>query len=226
MNTAFKLLQKKVLQCRACPRLVKWREKVADMKKPEFAHDLYWGKPVPSFGHPKASIWIVGLAPAAHGANRTGRMFTGDRSGQWLYRAMHKAGLANQPNSIHRKDGLRLKGAFVTAIVRCAPPKNRPKPRERDQCLDYLVSELNLAKPSRVLICLGGFAWDGVLRALARLGHSTKPKPRFSHGVKAKIGPHTLLGSYHPSQQNTFTGKLTEPMLDQIFQKAKTLARE
>jgi uracil-DNA glycosylase family 4 len=163
---------------------------------------------------------ILGLAPAAHGGNRTGRVFTGDRSGDWLFSALHRAGLANQPTSTHARDGLRLKDTYVTAAVRCAPPANKPTPQERDHCLPYLVRELELLRGVRAIVCLGSFAWDAALRALADAGHKPARKPRFGHGAHAIVGPYTLIGSYHPSQQNTFTGKLTERMLDDVFSKA------
>jgi uracil-DNA glycosylase len=168
---------------------------------------------------------VIGLAPAAHGGNRTGRIFTGDRSGEWLFAALHRAGYANQPQSERRDDGLRLSGAYVTAVVRCAPPANRPAPAERDTCLPYLVRELRLLRSANVLLTLGSFAWDGALRALHRLGAEVpSPKPRFGHGAEAKVGPYVLLGCYHPSQQNTFTGKLTAEMMDSVLQRARALA--
>jgi uracil-DNA glycosylase family 4 len=180
---------------------------------------------VPGFGDPDASILVVGLAPAAHGGNRTGRIFTGDRSGDWLFASMHRVGLASQPTSVHRGDGLTITGAYVAAAVRCAPPGNRPTPAERDTCLPYLVRELELLGGVRVLVALGSFAWDAALRALAALGHrSPGPRPRFGHGAEAAVGPYALLGSYHPSQQNTFTGVLTEDMLDTVFARAAELS--
>ena len=178
---------------------------------------------VPSFGDPEARILIVGLAPAAHGGNRTGRMFTGDRSGDWLCAALHRAGIANQPTSVHAGDGLRLTGAYIAATVRCAPPDNRPTPAERDACLPYLARELALLWRVRVIVCLGSFGWDGALRALAANGHRTRPRPRFGHMAEADVGPYRLIGSYHPSQQNTFTGRLTEAMLDDVFRRALSL---
>jgi uracil-DNA glycosylase len=179
---------------------------------------------VPGYGDPDARLLIVGLAPAAHGGNRTGRVFTGDRSGDWLFAALHRTGFANQPTSVSRDDGLRLIDAYVAAVVRCAPPANRPTPQERDTCLPYLVRELELLGRLRVIVALGAFAWDGALRGLAAAGHPTpRPKPRFGHGAEATVGPFTMIGTYHPSQQNTFTGKLTEEMLDAVFARAREL---
>ena len=208
-----------VVSCRACPRLVAWRERVAAEKRAAFADWDYWGRPVPGFGDPDARVVVVGLAPAAHGANRTGRMFTGDRSGDFLYAALHRAGFANQPESRHRDDGLRLTGCWITAAVRCAPPQNRPTPAERDRCRPFLERELALL-PARVLVALGGFAWDVLLRLLGPV----RPKPAFGHGATTTVGGYTLLGSYHPSQQNTFTGRLTPAMLDDVFRRARELA--
>jgi uracil-DNA glycosylase len=211
--------------CRRCPRLVAWREASAADPPRRFQGDDYWARPAAGFGDPRARLAIVGLAPAAHGANRTGRMFTGDRSGDWLYAALHRAGYANQPSSSRRDDGLRLCDAYVTAVVRCAPPANRPSPAERDNCLPYLERELALLERCQTILALGGFAWDGALLALRALGQATpKPKPRFGHGAEARVGDWTLLGCYHPSQQNTFTGRLTEPMLDEIFARARVLS--
>ncbi len=217
-------LAERVSACRACPRLVEWRESVAADPPRRFRGEEYWARPVPGFGDAAARIAIVGLAPAAHGANRTGRMFTGDRSGDWLYAALHRAGLATQPTSVRRGDGLELRDAYVTAVVRCAPPANKPTPSERDRCLPYLVEELTLLERARVIVCLGAFAWDGALRALRELGHTARPKPKFGHGAEAEVGEYTLVGSFHPSQQNTFTGKLTEPMFDAVFARARELA--
>ena len=203
-----------------------WREQVAREKRPAFASENYWGRPLPGFGDPDASILILGLAPAAHGGNRTGRVFTGDRSGDWLFAALHRAGLANQAESVSIDDGLKLRACFVTAAVRCAPPANRPLPSERDNCLPYLERELTLLTSVRVIVCLGGFTWDDALRALAALGAEVpRPRPRFAHGACTTIGNWTLLASYHPSQQNTFTGRLTESMLDDVFARAKRLSR-
>jgi uracil-DNA glycosylase family 4 len=218
-------LEAEVTACRRCPRLVAWREQVAREKRASFAGWDYWGRPVPGFGDPDARILVFGLAPAAHGGNRTGRVFTGDRSGDWLFAAMHRAGLANQPTSVSRDDGLRLRDAWVTAAVRCAPPQNRPTPQERDNCLPWTERELALLPGVRVIVCLGAFAWDAALRVRAALGDpAPSPRPRFSHGAEVPGERWTLLGSFHPSQQNTFTGRLTEPMLDAIFARARELA--
>jgi uracil-DNA glycosylase len=220
-------LNARVVACRACPRLVTWREEVAADPPRRYRGESYWARPVPGFGDLAARILVVGLAPAAHGANRTGRMFTGDRSGEWLYAALHQAGLANQPTSLQAGDGLELNGAYISAVIRCAPPANKPTTAERDECIPYLVEELALLARVRVIVCLGAFAWDGALRVLARSGHPTpKPKPRFGHAAEAAVGPYALVGSFHPSQQNTFTGKLTEPMLNAVFARASALASE
>jgi uracil-DNA glycosylase family 4 len=211
-----------VVSCRRCPRLVAWREQVARVKRAAFASQEYWGRPLPGFGDPAASVFVLGLAPAAHGGNRTGRIFTGDRSGDWLFAALWRAGLANQPQSVSRDDGLQLHDCYIAAAVRCAPPGNRPLPSERDNCLPYLERELKLLAGARVIVCLGAFAWDGALRALASLGAPTpRPRPRFAHGAAAQVDGWTLLGCYHPSQQNTFTGRLTEAMLDDVLRAAK-----
>jgi uracil-DNA glycosylase family 4 len=208
-----------VTRCRRCPRLVEWRERVAREKRSAFAGEEYWGRPVPGFGDPAAKIYVLGLAPAAHGGNRTGRVFTGDRSGDWLFSSLHRTGLASQPTSIHKDDGLRLDGAFVAAAVRCAPPANKPLPEELANCLPYAVEELDLLRPA-VIVCLGSFAWGSACRLLA-----VRPRPPFGHGAehRPESGP-VLLGSYHPSQQNTFTGKLTEEMMDAVFRRARELA--
>jgi uracil-DNA glycosylase family 4 len=214
-----------VVSCRRCPRLVAWREEVARVKRAAFADEDYWGRPLPGFGDPEASLLVLGLAPAAHGGNRTGRIFTGDRSGDWLFAALWRAGVANQPLSRDRADGLRLTGCYVTAAVRCAPPANRPQPAERDNCLPYLVRELELLTGVRAIVCLGGYAWDAALRALSARGvQLPRPRPRFGHGAEMALGGYTLLGCYHPSQQNTFTGRLTEAMLDDVFARARGLA--
>ncbi len=213
-----------IVGCRSCPRLVEWRERVAREKTVRFADQTYWGRPVPGFGDPAAGILVVGLAPAAHGGNRTGRIFTGDRSGDFLFGSLHRAGLTNQPTSASRDDGLRLIRTYLSAVNRCAPPGNRPTPAERDACLPFLEREIAALGRLRVLVALGAFAWDGALRALSALGHPTRPRPRFGHASEAKVGPFVLLGSYHPSQQNTFTGKLTPQMLDDVFERAAALA--
>jgi uracil-DNA glycosylase family 4 len=223
VSTALDVLNEEVVSCVHCPRLVAWRERVAQEKRASFAGEEYWGRPVPGFGDPRANVLVVGLAPAAHGGNRTGRVFTGDRSGDWLFRALHRAGYATQPRSISRDDGLRLRGCYISAVVKCAPPDNKPTPQERDNCLPYLVRELELLAHLRTIVCLGSFAWDGALRALRARHHTAKPKPRFAHLAQATIGPYTLLGSYHPSQQNTFTRKLTEEMFDAVFRRANEL---
>jgi uracil-DNA glycosylase family 4 len=218
-------LEREVIACRRCPRLVAWREEVATVKRAAFAAQDYWARPLPGFGDNAARVLILGLAPAAHGGNRTGRIFTGDRSGDWLFAALWRAGFANQPQSVSRDDGLRLRGCYVTAAVRCAPPANRPTPSERDNCLPYLVRELELLRSVRVVVCLGSFGWDAALRALAARGVVLpRPRPRFGHGATAQVGELQLLGCYHPSQQNTFTGKLTEAMMDDVFARAKELA--
>ncbi len=213
-----------VVACRRCPRLVRWREEVARVKRAAFADQDYWGRPLPGLGDPVARVVVLGLAPAAHGGNRTGRIFTGDRSGDWLFAALHRAGFANQALSRSRDDGLRLRDCWVTAAVRCAPPANRPTPAERDNCLPYLARELDLL-PARVILCLGGFAWAAALRGLAATGRELpRPRPRFGHGAEAEVGDYVLLGCFHPSQQNTFTGRLTEPMLDAVCARARELA--
>ncbi len=216
---------REVVECHRCPRLVAWREEVARVKRAAYAGEEYWGRPLPGFGDPEAAIMVLGLAPAAHGGNRTGRIFTGDRSGDWLFAALWRAGLANQPESIDRGDGLKLRGCYVTAAVRCAPPANRPLPSERDRCRPYLERELRLLPDLKVIVCLGGFAWDAALRALAALDIALpRPRPRFGHEASIDLDGLTLLGSYHPSQQNTFTGRLTEAMLDAVFRQAKAVA--
>ncbi len=224
MKSQLDELTAEIVSCRACPRLVEWREKIAREKRAAFARESYWGRPVPSYGDPSARVVIVGLAPAAHGGNRTGRIFTGDRSGDFLYRALHAAGFSNRSTSEHLGDGLRVTGAYIAAVNRCAPPDNRPTPTERDNCLPYLVAELRLLERVRVIVALGSFAWDGALRAVGALGHATKPRPAFGHGAEADVGPYRLIGCYHPSQQNTFTGVLTEDMTDAVFARGRRLA--
>jgi uracil-DNA glycosylase len=217
-------LAAEIVACRSCPRLVEWRERVARDKTVRFADQTYWGRPVPGFGDPAAGILVVGLAPAAHGGNRTGRIFTGDRSGDFLFGSLHRVGLSNRPTSVSRDDGLRLIRAYLSAVNRCAPPGNKPTPAERDTCLPFLAREIAALEGLRVLVALGAFAWDGALRALSAVGHPTRPRPRFGHAAEAAVGPFVLLGSYHPSQQNTFTGKLTPQMLDAVFERAALLA--
>jgi uracil-DNA glycosylase family 4 len=224
--TELERLDEEIHACRRCPRLVEWREAQAADPPRRYRGEEYWARPVSGFGDPGARLALVGLAPAAHGANRTGRMFTGDRSGDWLYAALHRAGLANRPSSESRGDGLRLRDAYVTATVRCAPPANKPTTAERDNCLPYLERELELLENCRTLLALGSFGWDGALRALRGLGSPIpRPRPRFGHGAVAEIGEWRLVGSYHPSQQNTFTGRLTEEMLDAAIGRALELAR-
>ena len=213
-----------VVDCRKCPRLVEWRERVAREKVARFADQEYWGRPVPGFGDPDAAVLILGLAPAAHGGNRTGRIFTGDPSGDFLFASLHRMGFANQPASVSRDDGLQLGGAYIAAVNRCAPPANRPTPEERDNCLPYLEREVEAMPNLRVIVALGAFAWDGALRASAALGHVAKPRPLFGHLSEASVGPRVLLGCFHPSQQNTFTGKLTTVMLDEVFDRARELS--
>ncbi|HVR04585.1 MAG TPA: uracil-DNA glycosylase [Solirubrobacteraceae bacterium] len=214
--------------CRRCPRLVAWREQVARERRAAFAHEHYAGRPVAGFGDPAARVLVLGLAPAAHGGNRTGRIFTGDRSGDFLFAALWRAGFANQPSSTHRDDGLRLRSAWVAAAVRCAPPANRPLPAERDACLPWSLHELGLLPSVRVALCLGAFAWDAALRLRAQLADPPaalpRPRPRFAHGAEYPGEPFALLGCFHPSQQNTFTGRLTEPMIDDVLERARELA--
>ena len=214
-------LERDVVGCRACPRLVAWREHVAEEKRAAYRDEDYWGRPIPGFGDPDARIVVLGLAPAAHGANRTGRVFTGDRSGDWLFRAMHRAGLANQPESVSIHDGLELAGAWVTAAVKCAPPANKPLPEESDACAPFLERELAALTNAAVVVCLGQFGYQA---ACSHFG--VRPRPKFGHGVEVPIdaGP-TLVCSFHPSQQNTFTKRLTEPMLDAVFARAIALSR-
>jgi uracil-DNA glycosylase len=217
-------IRDEIVVCRLCPRLVEWREQVAREKVARFADWEYWARPVPGWGDPRARVLILGLAPAAHGGNRTGRIFTGDRSGDFLFASLHRTGYANQATSVSIDDGLRLRDAYVAAVNRCAPPANKPTPGERANCLPYLVREIRLLGRLKVIVPLGRFAWDGALLALRGTGHTVRPKPRFGHGAEATVGPYTLLGCFHPSQQNTFTGKLTPVMLDEIFERARELA--
>ncbi len=217
-------VNERVVTCARCPRLVEWRSDVAREKRAAYASDHYWGRPVPSFGDANAELLIVGLAPAAHGANRTGRMFTGDRSGDWLFRALYRAGFANQPDGRTADDGLRLSRAYVTAAVRCAPPANRPTAAERDNCRPYLEEELEIFRFASVIVALGGFAFDQVFRVLQKPDQGvTLIRPKFSHGAEVDLGSRTVLGCYHPSQQNTFTGRLTESMFDAVWERARCL---
>jgi uracil-DNA glycosylase family 4 len=212
-------VQAEVAACRRCPRLVAWREHVAEVRRASFAEEEYWGRGVPGLGDPGASLVIVGLAPAAHGANRTGRMFTGDRSGDWLFAALHRAGYASQPTSTHRDDGLTLRDVYITATVHCAPPDNKPLPEERANCAPYLSTELQLLDRAAVVLALGSIAWNAVCDHFG-----LRPRPKFGHLAEAPLTADLqLLGSYHPSQQNTFTGKLTEPMFDAVFARARAL---
>jgi len=213
-------LEAAVHECRRCPRLVEWRERVAREKRAAFRDEDYWGRPIGGFGDPDASVILLGLAPAAHGANRTGRVFTGDRSGDFLFAALHRTGYANRAVSLHRDDGLELRDCWITASVRCAPPANRPLPSERDNCARWLRAELPLLARARVIVCLGAFAWESGLRQLAP---GLRPRPRFGHGAEARLGGLMLLGCFHPSQQNTFTGVLTPAMLDAVLEHAREI---
>jgi uracil-DNA glycosylase family 4 len=217
-------LESRLVGCRHCPRLVAWREEVARTRRAAFRDEEYWGRPVPGFGDAGARLLVIGLAPAAHGGNRTGRMFTGDRSGDWLYRALYRAGFASQPTSEHRNDGLVLHDAFVTAPVRCAPPGNKPTAEERDACRPWLVEEYRLLPSVEVIVCLGGLAYSETMRLLAATGVAVpRPRPRFRHGLEVATPGPAVLCSFHPSQQNTFTGRLTEPMFDAVFGRARAL---
>ena len=218
-------LTAEIVSCRRCPRLVEWRERVAREKVARFRDETYWGRPVPGFGDPEARILIVGLAPAAHGGNRTGRVFTGDASGDFLFAAMYEVGLANQPTGRRAGDGLELRGAYIAAAVRCAPPANKPLPSERDNCAPYLQRELALLADVRVVVPLGAYGWEATLRAIAAItGVDPRPRPKFGHGAEVRIGPYTVVGSYHPSQQNTFTGRLTREMLVAVLARTRDLA--
>jgi uracil-DNA glycosylase family 4 len=221
-------LEDEITHCRRCPRLVAWREEVARVKRAAFASETYWGRPIPGFGDPGARVVVLGLAPAAHGGNRTGRVFTGDRSADFLYASLHRTGFANQPVSVSRDDGLRVTGAWVTAAVRCAPPENKPTPQERDRCIStWMVPELRLLENVRVVVCLGAFAWDAALRVRAAMPGGDplpRPKPRFGHAVELEGRPWTLLGCFHPSPHNTVTGVLTPPMMDAALERARALA--
>jgi uracil-DNA glycosylase family 4 len=218
-------LTAEIVECRACPRLVAWREQVARERRAAFRDEEYWGRPVPGFGDPAARLLVVGLAPAAHGGNRTGRVFTGDRSGDWLFGALHRAGYANQPTSVRSGDGLELGDAYIAAAVRCAPPANKPTIDERDRCLPYLVRELALLDRVRVIVALGAFAYEALWRVLVGADvELPRPRPRFTHGLEVPTPRAVIVGCFHPSQQNTFTGKLTEPMLDAVFTRARDLS--
>jgi len=224
-RTALAELTAEIVACRRCPRLVEWRERVAREKVARFRDEPYWGRPVPGFGDPEARILIVGLAPAAHGGNRTGRVFTGDASGDFLFAAMYDVGLANQPTGRRADDGLELSGAYIAAAVRCAPPANKPLPSERDNCAPFLHRELALLEDVRVIVPLGAYGWEAAMRAIAAVsGVDPRPRPKFGHGAEARVGPYAVIGSYHPSQQNTFTGRLTSPMLRAVLERAQELA--
>jgi uracil-DNA glycosylase len=217
-------LSNEIVNCFRCPRLVAWRELVAREKVARFRDEPYWGRPLPGFGDPDARLLIVGLAPAAHGGNRTGRVFTGDASGDFLWRALHAVGMADRPSSRRADDGLTLTDAYIAAAVRCAPPLNRPTIEERDNCAPYLVREIAILDRVRVIVPLGQFGWDAVFRALASLGHPMRPRPRFGHGAEARVGPYRIVGSFHPSQQNTFTGKLSQEQLVAVLRRAREVA--
>ena len=223
---ALAALTAEIVACRACPRLVEWRERVAREKVARFREETYWGRPLPGFGDPDGRILVIGLAPAAHGGNRTGRVFTGDASGDFLWAALFRAGLADRPSSRRADDGLTLTDTYIAAAVRCAPPRNKPTIEERDTCAPFLARELALLDRVRVVLALGSFGWDAALRALATLGHrpATGARPRFGHLTEARVGPYALLGSYHPSQQNTFTGRLTVPMFQAVVDRARDAA--
>ena len=222
-RAALTALTAEIVDCRRCPRLVEWRERVAREKAPRFSDEPYWGRPLPGFGDPVGRILLVGLAPAAHGGNRPGRVFTGDASGDFLWAALYATGLADRPSSRRADDGLTLTDSYIAAAVRCAPPLNKPTVEERDACAPFLARELTLLTEVRVVVALGAFAWDAALRAVSTLGHPASPKPRFGHGAEAVIGPYRLVGSYHPSQQNTFTGRLTPAMFEAVLLQARSL---
>jgi uracil-DNA glycosylase family 4 len=225
-RAALLALTAEIVACRRCPRLVAWRELVAREKVARFRDEEYWGRPVPGFGDPDGRILVVGLAPAAHGGNRTGRVFTGDASGDFLWSALHRAGLADRPVSRRADDGLTLTDVYIAAAVRCAPPANKPTILERDTCAPFLAREVALLTSVRVVLALGSFGWDAAMRALATTGHRPAgAKPRFGHGAEVRVGPYVLIGSYHPSQQNTFTGRLTATMFDEVVARAVDLAR-
>ncbi len=228
MQKSLIALQNQIITCTQCSRLVAWREQVAREKTKRFAEEEYWGKPLPSFGDPQARLLIVGLAPAAHGGNRTGRMFTGDRSGDWLFRALHQAGFATQPASMHRNDGLQLTDCYITATLRCAPPQNKPTPEEILNCRPYLLREIELLKNVRVILGLGKIGFDNALATFAEVYDvELSPRPQFAHGTEYALTSRlTLLGTFHPSQQNTFTGKLTEAMFDRIFRRVRQLLKQ
>jgi uracil-DNA glycosylase family 4 len=223
-RAALAVLSDEIVACRRCPRLVEWREQVAQEKVKRFRDETYWGRPLPGFGDPDARILLLGLAPAAHGGNRTGRVFTGDASGDFLWAGLHGAGMADRPASRRADDGLTLRDVYITAAVRCAPPANRPTIDERDACAPFLVREIALLSELRVVVALGQFGWDAAVRTFAALGHGVRPRPRFGHAAEVRVGPWTLLGSYHPSQQNVFTGRLTAPMFDSVIGRARGLA--
>ena len=222
-RVALAALNAEVIECRRCPRLVAWREQVAREKVARFRNEPYWGRPLPGFGDPDARILLIGLAPAAHGGNRTGRVFTGDASGDFLWKALYDVGLANMPSSRRADDGLTLTDVYITAAVKTAPPQNKPTIEERDNCAPYLVRELQILDRLRVIVALGLFGWEAAFRSLDALGSPVRPRPRFGHGVEARVGPYQVIASFHPSQQNTFTGRLTAPMLEAVLSRAKEL---
>src|SRR4051794_20347777 len=225
MADSLRSLAGEITTCTRCPRLVEWRERSAAEPPRRYVGERYWGRPLPGFGDARARIAVVGLAPAAHGGNRTGRGFTGDRSGDWLFAALHRSGFANQPHSQRADDGLELRDAYIAAAGRCAPPDNKPLPDERDRCFPFLVREIDLLTRLSVIVVLGGFAYEAAWRVLGSGGHPLpRPRPRFAHGLEVAVGSMTVLGCYHPSQQNTFTGRLTEPMLDAVLGRARNLA--